>query len=184
MSGKSPREEFDHSVLEIARVTRVVKGGRRFRFRAIVVTGDRAGRVGIGVAKSSDVSGAINKAFLRGKRSVFGIPIHEGTIPHEVRESFGASSVMLRPARKGRGLIAGGAVRTVCDLAGIHDLTAKVLSRSGNKLNVARATLRALQSLKPFHAAKKHNETNKPTDIQGIEEENKRQEENKEETHS
>ncbi|MBI4128839.1 MAG: 30S ribosomal protein S5 [Parcubacteria group bacterium] len=142
-------QEYDHRVISIDRVTRVVKGGRRFRFRALVAVGDRHGTVGLGVAKGQDVSGAITKAIHAAQKHTIRIPLVGGTIPHEMESKYHSARVLMRPSSKGTGLIAGGAVRIVCDMGGIHDISAKVLSRSGNKLNVARATIRALMSLEP-----------------------------------
>ncbi len=140
--------DYDHRVLDIARVTRVVKGGRRFRFRAVVVVGDRKGKVGVGVDKGQDVSLAIAKATHQARQAMIRVPLRDGSLPYEVESKYASARVLLRPAPKGKGLIAGGAVRAVCDLAGIANLTSKVLSRSGNKLNVARATLKAIQSIR------------------------------------
>lgn len=141
------KPEFDQKLLDLARVTRVVKGGRRFRFRATLVIGDRKGRVGVGVAKGADVSDSIQKAFNDAKKSMITVKLSENTIPHDVEMKKGSAKVLLKPASKGRGVIAGGAVRAVVDLAGIKDIVSKSLGTS-NKLNVARATIEALKSLK------------------------------------
>ncbi|NCU41347.1 MAG: 30S ribosomal protein S5 [Candidatus Moranbacteria bacterium] len=145
---KSHREkpEFEQKLLDLRRVTRVVKGGRRFRFRATVVIGDRRGKVGVGVSKGVDVTDAIAKAYAGAKKTLIQVPIFNGTIPHDIQVKLGSAKVLLKPASKGRGLIAGGAVRVVVDFAGINDITAKSLGTS-NKLNVARATLLALSRL-------------------------------------
>ncbi len=141
------KPEFENTLLDLARVTRVVKGGRRFSFRATVVIGDRKGRVGVGVAKGSDVATAVNKAVNDAKKHLISVPIKDGTIPHDVYVKKGAARVMLKPTTAGSGIIAGGAVRTIVDLAGIRDVVAKSLGTS-NKLNVARATCAALEQLK------------------------------------
>ena len=141
------KPEFDQKLLDLARVTRVVKGGRRFRFRATLVIGDRKGRVGVGVAKGADVSDSIQKAYNDAKKSLITVKLSENTIPHDVEMKLGSAKVLLKPASKGRGVIAGGAVRAVVDLAGIKDIVSKSLGTS-NKLNVARATIEALKSLK------------------------------------
>ncbi len=141
------KPEFDQKLLDLARVTRVVKGGRRFRFRATLVIGDRKGRVGVGVAKGSDVSDAIQKAFNDAKKSMITVKLSDNTISHDVQMKLGSAKVILKPAQEGRGVIAGGAVRAVVDLAGIKDIVSKSLGTS-NKLNVARATVAALKSLK------------------------------------
>jgi len=128
------KPEFEQKLLDLARVTRVVKGGRRFRFRATLVIGDRKGKVGVGVSKGSDVSDAITKAYNDAKKCMITVNLSDNTIPH-------------KPASEGRGVIAGGAVRAVVDLAGIRDIVSKSLG-TANKLNVARATIEALKALK------------------------------------
>lgn len=142
------KPEFEQKLLDLARVTRVVKGGRRFRFRATLVIGDRKGKVGVGVAKGADVSDAIQKAYNDAKKSLITVKLSGNTISHDVRMKLGSAKVLLKPAQEGRGVIAGGAVRAVVDLAGIRDIVSKSLGTS-NKLNVARVTIAALKSLKP-----------------------------------
>lgn len=144
---KREKPEFEQKLLDLARVTRVVKGGRRFRFRATLVIGDRKGRVGVGVSKGADVSDAIEKAFNDAKKNAITVKTDKNTIAHDVFKKLGSARIMLKPAQEGRGIIAGGAVRTVVDLAGIHDVVSKSMGTS-NKLNVARATIEALKSLK------------------------------------
>ncbi len=141
------KPEFDNRLLDLARVTRVVKGGRRFSFRATVVIGDRKGRVGVGVAKGTDVSNAIQKATNSAKKHLITVPIVNGTIPHDVVLKHGSARIIMKPAKSGRGVIAGGAVRTIVDLAGVRDIVTKSLGTS-NKLNVARATCEALKLLR------------------------------------
>lgn len=141
------KPEFEQKLLDLARVTRVVKGGRRFRFRATLVIGNRKGQVGVGVAKGSDVSDSIQKAFNDAKKSMITVKIDKNTIPHSVAQKLGSAKILMKPAKEGRGIIAGGAVRAVVDLAGIKDIVSKSLG-SSNKLNVARATIAALASLK------------------------------------
>lgn len=144
-------QEYDQKVLDIARVARVVAGGRRFSFRAVVVIGDRKGKVGVGVGKGSDVSIAINKATRFAKKNVIRVPMTDaGTIPYEMKGKQTGSVVLLKPGLISRGIIAGGAVRVICDLAGYKDLTAKILSRSTNKLNIALATINALRQIQPL----------------------------------
>lgn len=145
--GRRERPEFDQKLLDLARVTRVVKGGRRFRFRATLVIGNRKGKVGVGVAKGADVSVAIEKAYNDAKKNMVEVKMDGNTIPHDVRIKLGSARIMLKPASEGRGIIAGGAVRAVIDLAGIKDIVSKSLGTS-NKLNVARATIKALMSFK------------------------------------
>lgn len=145
-------QEFDQKVLDIARVARVVAGGRRFNFRATVVVGDHKGRVGLGIGKGRDVSIAINKAMHKAKKNVIKVPMtKKGTIPYEVIGKQTSSKVLLLPGKAGRGIVAGGAVRAVCELAGYKDITAKIMSRSTNKLNNATATIKALQSISSNH---------------------------------
>jgi len=141
------KPEFEQKLLDLARVTRVVKGGRRFRFRATLVIGDRKGRVGVGVSKGSDVSDSIEKAYNDAKKNLINVKMDGNTISHDVLKKLGSAKIILKPARKGRGIIAGGAVRSVIDLAGIRDIVSKSMGTS-NKLNVARATIEALKSLK------------------------------------
>lgn len=145
---KREKSEYDSRVLDIARVTRVVAGGRRFRFRVVMVVGDKRGKVGLGVAKGLDVSQAIDKATRQARRHLEKIRINKGTISHSVATKYKSAKLMLRPAKPGRGIVAGGAVRVICELAGIKDIVAKIISRSTNKLNNARATLKALRGLK------------------------------------
>jgi small subunit ribosomal protein S5 len=145
--GRREKSEFEQKLLDLARVTRVVKGGRRFRFRATLVIGNRRGKVGVGVAKGADVSDAIHKAFNDAKKNLFEVRMAGNTIPHDIKTKVGSARVLLKPAPAGRGIVAGGAVRAVVDLAGIRDIVSKSLGTS-NKLNVARATVEALKSLK------------------------------------
>ncbi len=149
-------KEFEEKVIAIDRVARVVKGGRRFRFRAVVVIGDGKGRVGVGVGKGSEVMTSIAKAVSRAKSQMIVVPMKGHTIPHEVNVRFSGAQVMLKPASAGTGVIAGGAVRNVVEVAGIRDLLTKSLG-SSNKVNTAYATIKALSQLKaaPVKAAKK-----------------------------
>lgn len=142
------KSEFDQKVLDVARVTRVVSGGRRFSFRATVGVGNRRGKIGIGIGKGLDVSQAVEKAVSEARKNMMIVPLKDGTIPHETSAKYGAAKVLIKPAAKGRGLVAGGSVRIICDLAGIENICAKILSKSTNKLNNARATLDALKKLK------------------------------------
>lgn len=140
-------KEFEEKVISIDRVARVVKGGRRFRFRATVVVGDGKGRVGVGVGKGSEVMTSISKAVARAKSQMITVPLKEHTIPHEIQVRFAGAQVLLKPASAGTGVIAGGAVRNVVEVAGIHDLLTKSLG-SSNKVNNAYATVMALSQLK------------------------------------
>lgn len=141
------KSQYDHEVLEISRVVRVVKGGRRFRFRASVVVGDRSGKVGFGIGKSRDVQSAIQKAQAQAEKSMLSVVLAESTIPHQTEAAFKGARIRLRPARPGTGVIAGDVVRTVADLAGIQDLVSKVYG-SSNKISNVQATLKALGSLR------------------------------------
>lgn len=149
--GRTPRakSEFDSKLVDLSRVTRVSAGGRRFRFRAVVITGDQKSRVGVGIAKGADVAQAVEKATRKAQKNLITVPMSTGgTIPHEVEASFGASHILLKPQRQGRGLVAGGVSRIICEKAGIKNISAKVISKSRNKLNNAMATLMALQKLR------------------------------------
>ncbi|MBI4137822.1 MAG: 30S ribosomal protein S5 [Candidatus Sungbacteria bacterium] len=143
------KSEFDHAVLDVRRTARVVAGGRRFSFRALVAVGNRKGKVGVGIGKGLDVASAVEKAVFQGKKSAFEIPLTPVySIPHEARAKFSAARVVLKPAREGRGLVTGGPVRPIADLAGIKNMTSKILGRTPNKLNNARAVIEALKKLR------------------------------------
>jgi small subunit ribosomal protein S5 len=151
-------DDFDSKLLDLARVTRVTGGGKKLSFRATVVVGDKKGRIGVGISKGLDVSQSIDKATRAAKRNLIKVPIIDGTIPHEVTAKFGAARILLRPQRKGRGLVAGGTVRAICDLVGIKDISSKVLSKTKNKLNNARATIIALSSFRQARQTGKEKE--------------------------
>jgi len=145
-----PAEEkhFDEKVVNIDRVARVVKGGRRFRFRALVVVGDKKGKVGIGIAKGADVTTAISKAVEVAKKNLVPVTLYKETIPHEAEAKVGGSKILIKPAAPGTGLIAGGVVRTVLEVAGVSNVLSKSLG-SANKINTAYATMEALTSVQP-----------------------------------
>lgn len=151
-NGRAPREQeekqFDERVVSIDRVARVVKGGRRFRFRALVVIGDKKGRVGIGIAKGADVQAAVSKAVDMAKKNLVTVPIQNDTLPHEAQAKVAGANIFVKPASAGTGLIAGGVVRVVLEVAGYSNALSKSLG-SSNKINSAYATLEALKSIKP-----------------------------------
>jgi small subunit ribosomal protein S5 len=149
MYNKKQKSDFDQKIIDIRRVARVVAGGRRFSFRVTIVAGNRKGEVGIGVGKAADTAAAIEKAFRQAKKSAIEVPLTDNfSVPHESEAKFAAAKVVLKPASAGRGLIAGSSVRTVLDLAGVKNINAKIISRSKNKVNNARATIAALKKLK------------------------------------
>src|SRR4051812_20322320 len=141
-------KQFDERTLHIDRVARVVKGGRRFRFRALVVVGDRKGRVGIGIAKGADVTAAVTKATEVAKKHFIKVNLYKGTLPHEAEAKVAGSRILIKPASAGTGLIAGGVVRTILEVAGVSNVLSKSLG-STNKTNTAYATIAALQSVIP-----------------------------------
>jgi len=145
--------EFEQALIDIARVTRVMAGGKRMRFRACIVLGDKKGKVGSAVAKGADVTIAINKAVAQAKKHMVSVTIVKGTIPHRVDYKFGAAKIMIKPAPRGSGIIAGGAVRQVLEFAGISDVVAKILGTK-NKINNVKATIKALQQLKKVEVKK------------------------------
>ena len=153
-SSRKERPEYDQTLLDLARVTRVVKGGRRFRFRATLVIGNRNGKAGVGVAKGADVSEAVRKAFNDAKKKLILVKRHNSTIACPAEAKVGSAKVMLKPAKAGRGIVAGGSVRAVVELAGIRDIVSKSMG-SSNKLSVARATLAALENVKVLSSREK-----------------------------
>jgi small subunit ribosomal protein S5 len=145
---QAEEKQFDERVVHIDRVARVVKGGRRFRFRALVVIGDHKGRVGIGISKGADVTSAIAKAVDVARKNLITVDTYKGTIPHEAEAKVSGAHILVKPASPGTGLIAGGVIRTVLEVAGISNILSKSLG-STNKINTAYATIVALQSIKP-----------------------------------
>lgn len=142
------RPEFDQKIVSLRRVTRVMAGGRRFSFSVAMVIGDKKGRVGVGIGKAGDTQLAIEKAARDAKKHMITVPMDEkGHLPHDAHATFASSEVMIMPA-PGRGLVAGSSVRTVLELAGVKDVTAKLFSRSKNKLNNAQAAISALKQLR------------------------------------
>jgi small subunit ribosomal protein S5 len=146
---QEPEEkQFDERTLHIDRVARVVKGGRRFRFRALVVVGDRKNRVGIGIAKGADVTAAVTKATEVAKKSFITVTLYKGTLPHESTAKVGGANILIKPASAGTGLIAGGVIRTILEVAGVKNVLSKSLG-STNKANTAYATIEALRLVQP-----------------------------------
>jgi small subunit ribosomal protein S5 len=155
------RDEFEQKILDLARVTRVMAGGKRMRFRACVAIGDKKGKVGIGLGKGADVTIAINKAVNKAKKDLVEVPIVNNTIPHEVRHKFSAAQVLFKPARKGRGVIAGGIIRIIMELAGVKNVTSKILGTT-NKVSNAKCAIEALKKLKKIEKTdKKDNKESK-----------------------
>ena len=146
---EKPVSEWQERVVQIRRVTKVVKGGKKLSFRAVVIVGNQKGQVGVGCAKAAEVIIAIQKAIADGRKNLINVPIFKTTIPHPIKGVSGAGAVMLRPAAQGTGIIAGGAVRSVLELAGIENILSKSLG-SKSPLNAANATIAALKALTPF----------------------------------
>lgn len=142
------KSEFDSNILDLARVTRVTEGGKQMSFRALVVIGDRRGRVGFGTEKGKDVQGAVDKATRKAKKNLIKVPMVNETIPHAVITKFKAAKVMLKPAPKGSGIIAGGAVRVMLDLAGVPNISSKIVGKTKNKITIVKATFEALKTLR------------------------------------
>lgn len=150
VSFRQPKEEkeFEEKVVEVQRISRVAKGGRRIRFRALVVLGDKKGRVGMGVSKANEVADAVKKATKKAKGNMVTVPIVNGTIPHEVYIKKGSARIIFRPATPGTSIVAGGAIRQVLELVGVTDILSKIMG-SRNKINNVTATIEALTSFKP-----------------------------------
>jgi small subunit ribosomal protein S5 len=140
-------KDFEQKLLDLARVTRVTKGGKRMNFRATIVLGDKKGQVGFGIAKAADVSQAIDKATRAAKKRMITLIIKDETIPHVVYAKFGSGKVLMKPAAPGKGVKAGGAMRVILELAGVPNVTGKILG-SNNKINVLYATFEALKQLR------------------------------------
>lgn len=150
---KEPQDhEFEQRVIDLARVTRVVAGGKRMRFRALVAIGDLKGRVGVAIGKGADVSAAVSKATTKAKKNLIIVPINDGTIPHAIRQKSGAAEVLLKPAPPGTGVIAGGPVRIIMEVSGVKNVVSKILG-TRNKINNVHAVMAALAALTPRPAA-------------------------------
>nr|YP_009315804.1 Ribosomal protein S5 [Trichogloeopsis pedicellata]SCW24462.1 Ribosomal protein S5 [Trichogloeopsis pedicellata] len=153
VKAKEQENQWQERVVQVRRVTKVVKGGKKLSFRAILVVGDEQGQVGVGVGKASDVIGAVKKAVSDAKKNITSIPLTKyKSIPHPIQGISGAAAVTIRPSAQGSGVIAGGSVRTVLELAGVQNILAKQLG-SSNSLNNARAAINALSNLKTFQEA-------------------------------
>ncbi len=147
--------EFDQKIIDLSRVTRVMAGGKRMRFRACVVIGDRKGKVGWAVAKAADVSEAVSKAATKAKKNLLTIPLYKNTIPHQVIAKYKSSEILLKPAKDGVGLIAGGSVRSVLEIAGVPNIYGKMIARTSNSINNITAIFRAIEMLKTSASRKK-----------------------------
>ncbi|WP_445738813.1 30S ribosomal protein S5 [Mycoplasma cottewii] len=143
---RTVKDDFEEKVVTIRRVTKVTKGGRHFRFAAVVVVGNKKGLVGMGTGKANEVPEAIKKAIKEAKKNLIAVSLRNGTVPHEVLGTFGAGKILIKPAKVGTGVIAGGPARAVIELAGISDVYAKSLG-SNNPINMIRATMQGLQSM-------------------------------------
>lgn len=143
---KREKPEFDQEIIDLARVTRVTKGGKHMNFRACIVIGDRKGRVGYGIEKGADVQLAVNKALHQAKKNMIRIPIVKETVPHRVEAKYKAGRIMIKPAPRGSGIIAGSSVRVLLDLAGVPNASAKILSKTTNKITNLKAAFAALSS--------------------------------------
>lgn len=146
---KKEKPEFDQTIVDLARVTRVTKGGKQLSFRACLVIGDRKGRVGYGVQKGKDVQIAVEKALKQAKKNLIEVPFDDVTVPHRVDSKFKSAKVMIKPAPKGSGIIAGSVIRTVLEMAGVPNASAKMIGKTNNKIVNVKAAFVALQSFKP-----------------------------------
>ena len=165
---RKPKEkpEFDQQIVDLARVTRVTKGGKQLSFRCCVLIGDRKGRVGYGVQKGKDVQIAVEKAVRQAKKNLVRVPLVKDTLPHAATAKFKAAKVLLKPAPKGSGIIAGSVIRTVLEMAGFPNASSKMLGKTNNKINNVKATFQALESFKvkakePKKVVKKEEKTEK-----------------------
>lgn len=152
------KDDFEQKILDLARVTRVMAGGKRMRFRACVAIGDKKGKIGVGLGKGADVTLAVNKAVNQAKKNLIDIPMIHDTIPHDVYHKFKAAKILFKPAAQGRGVIAGGVVRVIIELSGVKNITSKIIGTS-NKLTNAKCTIEALKKLKRVEDNKNKKET-------------------------
>ena len=156
--------EFDQVIIDLARVTRVMAGGKRMRFRACVAIGNHQGKIGLGLAKGADVTMAMNKAVNQAKKQMIEVHLTNGTITHTIRQKYGAGNILLKPAKPGRGVICGGVMRLVVEMAGIRNITGKILG-TNNKVTNAKTVMLALQNLK---APKRSNRPAKPAKTEKV----------------
>ncbi len=163
MAKQVQEKQFEDEVLSIDRVTRVVSGGRRLRFRAVVIVGDKKGKIGLGTGKANEVNVAVQKASRQAKKHMVTVPLFQDTIPHDIKIKFKSSRIWLSPAGEGTGIIAGSVIRKVLALAGYKNILSKMFG-SSNKLLNAQATLMALQSLKERKVSKKNESKQIPTE--------------------
>jgi small subunit ribosomal protein S5 len=165
------KDEFEQRVLDVARVTRVMAGGKRMNFRTCVAIGDKKGKIGVGLGKGADVTMAVNKAVNKAQKSMVEVPMVNETIPHEVYCKLGAAKILFKPAKKGKGVIAGGVVRVILELAGVHNVSSKILG-TNNKINNARCAIEAFKRLKKTEIKKKEEKTEGEKKEQKVEEKN------------
>ncbi len=173
---KREKPEFDQLIVDLARVTRVTKGGKQLSFRACVVIGNRRGKVGYGVEKGKDVQIAVEKAVNQAKKNLISVPFNSETIPHQVQSKYKAAKVMVKPAPQGSGIIAGSVIRTVLEMAGVPNASAKMLGRTNNKIVNVKATFLALQKFKKeaVEQIEKDKETEKKAKMELVKEINKK----------
>lgn len=162
------RPEFDQQIVDLARVTRVTEGGKQLNFRVCIVIGNRKGRVGFGIAKGKDVQIAVEKAVRQAQKNIIDVPLIKETIPHRVVAKFKAAKIMLKPAPKGSGILAGGAARTILELAGVPNASSKMLGKTSNKVTNVKATFAALQMFLPRAVAKTKRVAIKPVSPEEI----------------
>ncbi len=168
---KREKPEFDQQIIDLARVTRVTKGGKQMSFRVCIIIGNRKGQVGYGLAKGKDVQIAVGKAVAQAQKTLITIPFVNETIPHRVEAKYKAAKVMIKPAPKGSGIIAGGAVRTILELAGLPNAAAKMLGKTNNKVTNTKVTFEALQKFLPRAIAyAKKKEASVPVSVAATEE--------------
>lgn len=143
---KNPKDEFERKVLQVDRISRTVRGGKRMRFRALVIVGNRAGKVGMGLGKAAEVAEAVEKGNRLARKNIIDVPITRGSIPHRIEHRLGSAHILLKPAPEGSSIIAGGTIRTIAELAGIRNISGKILG-TANKINNSKAMFEAFKLL-------------------------------------